>query len=64
LTGTPVDPRIVDSTGALELDPVPKRMLVVGGGIIGLELACVYAALGTSVSVVTRLRLCGSRHQR
>jgi dihydrolipoamide dehydrogenase len=35
LTGTPVDPRIVDSTGALELDPVPKRMLVVGGGIIG-----------------------------
>jgi dihydrolipoamide dehydrogenase len=52
LTGTPVDPRIVDSTGALELDPVPKRMLVVGGGIIGLELACVYAALGTSVSVV------------
>ena len=52
LTGTPDDPRIVDSTGALELDPVPKRMLVVGGGIIGLELACVYSALGTKVSVV------------
>jgi dihydrolipoamide dehydrogenase len=52
LTGTPDDPRIVDSTGALELDPLPKRMLVVGGGIIGLELACVYSALGASVSVV------------
>ena len=52
LTGTPDDPRIVDSTGALELDPIPKRLLVVGGGIIGLELACVYSALGTKVSVV------------
>ena len=52
LTGTPNDPRIVDSTGALELDPLPKRMLVVGGGIIGLEMACVYSALGTAVSVV------------
>ncbi len=52
LTGTPSDPRIVDSTGALELDPLPKRMLVVGGGIIGLEMACVYSALGTAVSVV------------
>jgi dihydrolipoamide dehydrogenase len=52
LPNTPDDPRIVDSTGALELDPLPKRMLVVGGGIIGLEMACVYAALGTSVSVV------------
>ncbi|MBT8077629.1 MAG: dihydrolipoyl dehydrogenase [Gammaproteobacteria bacterium] len=52
LPGTPDDPRIVDSTGALELDPVPKRMLVVGGGIIGLEMACVYCALGTQVSVV------------
>lgn len=52
LPGTPDDPRIVDSTGALELDPVPKRMLVVGGGIIGLELACVYNALGAMVSVV------------
>jgi dihydrolipoamide dehydrogenase len=52
LPGLPEDPRIVDSTGALELDPLPKRMLVVGGGIIGLEMACVYSALGTQVSVV------------
>ena len=52
LPGLPDDPRIVDSTGALELDPIPARMLVVGGGIIGLEMACVYAALGTRVSVV------------
>ena len=52
LPGLPDDPRIVDSTGALELDPVPQRMLVVGGGIIGLEMACVYSALGTQVSVV------------
>ena len=52
LPGTPEDPRIMDSTAALELDPLPKRMLVVGGGIIGLELACVYSALGTSVSVI------------
>ncbi|HEX7061995.1 MAG TPA: dihydrolipoyl dehydrogenase [Woeseiaceae bacterium] len=52
LPGTPDDPRIVDSTGALELDPLPKRLLVIGGGIIGLEMACVYNALGTKVSVV------------
>ncbi|MCH8159050.1 MAG: dihydrolipoyl dehydrogenase [Proteobacteria bacterium] len=52
LPGLPDDPRIVDSTGALELAPLPKRMLVVGGGIIGLEMACVYSALGTDVSVV------------
>jgi dihydrolipoamide dehydrogenase len=52
LPGLPKDPRIVDSTGALELDPIPKKMLVVGGGIIGLEMACVYSALGTRVSVV------------
>lgn len=52
LPGLPDDPRIVDSTGALELVPLPKRMLVVGGGIIGLEMACVYAALGADVSVV------------
>lgn len=48
----PVDPRIVDSTGALELKDVPKRMLVVGGGIIGLEMATVYATLGTQIDVV------------
>jgi len=52
LPGLPEDPRIIDSTGALELAPLPKRLLVVGGGIIGLEMACVYSALGTDVSVV------------
>lgn len=52
LPDLPDDPRIVDSTGALELHPLPRRLLVVGGGIIGLEMACVYAALGTAVSVV------------
>jgi dihydrolipoamide dehydrogenase len=51
LPGLPDDPRIIDSTGALELD-LPGRMLVVGGGIIGLEMATVYAALGVKVSVV------------
>jgi dihydrolipoamide dehydrogenase len=51
LPGLPDDPRIIDSTGALELD-LPTRMLVVGGGIIGLEMATVYAALGVKVSVV------------
>jgi dihydrolipoamide dehydrogenase len=55
LPGLPDDPRIIDSTGALEIDPLPKRMLVVGGGIIGLEMACVYSALGTDVSVVELL---------
>ncbi|MDH3777403.1 MAG: FAD-dependent oxidoreductase, partial [Gammaproteobacteria bacterium] len=52
LPNLPDDPRIIDSTGALELVPIPKRLLVVGGGIIGLEMACVYSALGTDVSVV------------
>jgi len=51
LPGMPEDPRIVDSTGALELKDLPRRMLVIGGGIIGLEMACVYDALGTRVSV-------------
>ena len=46
------DPRVVDSTGALELRQIPKKMLVIGGGIIGLEMACVYDALGTQVTVV------------
>jgi dihydrolipoamide dehydrogenase len=46
------DPRLVDSTGALELRDIPGRMLVIGGGIIGLEMACVYDALGSKVSVV------------
>jgi dihydrolipoamide dehydrogenase len=52
LPGTPSDPRIIDSTGALELDELPQRMLVIGGGIIGLEMATVYDALGVKVSVV------------
>ena len=51
----PDDPRIVDSTGALELASVPKRMLVVGGGIIGLEMATVYSSLGTRIDVVEML---------
>ncbi len=51
----PDDPRIVDSTGALELNGIPKRMLVIGGGIIGLEMATVYHALGTKITVVEML---------
>ncbi|MES2770785.1 MAG: dihydrolipoyl dehydrogenase [Pseudomonadota bacterium] len=46
------DPRIVDSTGALELRQIPKKMLVIGGGIIGLEMATVYSALGARITVV------------
>jgi dihydrolipoamide dehydrogenase len=46
------DERIMDSTGALELKDVPKKLLVVGGGIIGLEMATVYSALGSEVTVV------------
>ncbi len=49
------DPRVMDSTGALELAEVPKRLLVVGGGYIGLELGTVYAALGSAVTVVEKL---------
>ena len=48
----PEDARIMDSTGALKLDDIPKRLLVIGGGIIGLEMGTVYDALGTKVSVV------------
>ncbi len=46
------DPRVIDSTGALELADIPKRLLILGGGIIGLEMACVYDALGSKVTVV------------
>ena len=46
------DPRVIDSTGALELQDVPGRLLVLGGGIIGLEMATVYDALGSSVTIV------------
>ena len=52
IPGLPDDPRIMDSTGALELQELPERMLVIGGGIIGLEMACVYDALGVKVTVV------------
>ena len=48
----PEDPRIVDSTGALELRSIPKRMLVIGGGIIGLEMGTVYSTLGSRLDVV------------
>ena len=46
------DPRVIDSTGALELDGIPKKLLVLGGGIIGFEMATVYDALGSDVTVV------------
>ncbi|HKX55545.1 MAG TPA: dihydrolipoyl dehydrogenase, partial [Xanthomonadales bacterium] len=46
------DPRLMDSTAALDLEEIPGRLLVIGGGIIGLEMACVYSALGSKVTVV------------
>ena len=52
LPGAPDDPRIWDSTDALALTTVPKRLLIVGGGIIGLEMAQVYSALGSAITVV------------
>jgi len=52
IPGLVEDPRIMDSTGALDLKDLPKNLLVVGGGIIGLEMATVYEALGVEVSVV------------
>ena len=48
----PKDPRIWDSTGALELRAIPKRLLILGGGIIGLEMATVYEALGAKITVI------------
>ncbi|MGI9290184.1 MAG: dihydrolipoyl dehydrogenase [Gammaproteobacteria bacterium] len=56
IPGLPNDPRIIDSTGALELEDMPERMLVIGGGIIGLEMATVYEALGVKVSVVELMK--------
>ena len=56
LPGVPYeDPRVIDSTGALELQDIPKRLLVVGGGIIGLEMAMVYGALGSQLTIVEML---------
>jgi dihydrolipoamide dehydrogenase len=52
LSGLPDDPRVIDSSGALDLPLDCKRLLVIGGGIIGLEMACVYDALGVEVTVV------------
>jgi dihydrolipoamide dehydrogenase len=54
LPGQPDDPRIMDSTGALALEDIPARMLVIGGGIIGLEMGTVYDALGSRITVVER----------
>ncbi|GAB3630199.1 dihydrolipoyl dehydrogenase [Pandoraea terrae] len=51
----PEDERVVDSTGALQLKSIPRRMLVVGGGIIGLEMATVYSTLGARIDVVEML---------
>jgi dihydrolipoamide dehydrogenase len=55
IPGLPDDPRILDSTSALLLENIPKRMLVIGGGIIGLEMATVYDALGSKITVVEML---------
>ncbi len=55
IPGLPDDPRIIDSTDALLLDDIPERMLVIGGGIIGLEMATVYASLGTKITIVEML---------
>jgi len=51
----PKDPRVIDSTGALELEDTQCKMLVIGGGIIGLEMATVYEALGAEITIVERL---------
>ena len=55
IPGLPDDPRVMDSTAALALEQVPQRLLVIGGGIIGLEMASVYHALGSRVTVVELL---------
>ena len=55
IPGLPDDQRIIDSTGALSPSSIPDRLLVIGGGIIGLEMACVYDALGAKVTVVEML---------
>jgi dihydrolipoamide dehydrogenase len=55
IPGLPDDPRVIDSTDALSPSEIPKRLLVIGGGIIGMEMACVYDALGAKVTVVEML---------
>ena len=55
LPDIPADPRIWDSTAALELQTVPKRFLIIGGGIIGLEMAQIYSALGSEITIVEML---------
>ncbi|MGB3211329.1 MAG: dihydrolipoyl dehydrogenase [Desulforhopalus sp.] len=55
LPGIPEDPRIWDSTDALQLETVPKRFLIIGGGIIGLEMAQIYSALGSEITIVEML---------
>ena len=56
ISGVPYeDPRVIDSTGALELQDIPQHLLVVGGGIIGLEMASVYGALGSQLTIVEML---------
>ena len=55
IPGLPEDPRILDATSALLLEKVPERLLVIGGGIIGLEIATVYAALGSRITIVEML---------
>jgi dihydrolipoamide dehydrogenase len=55
IPGLPDDPRVIDSTGALSPASIPGRLLVIGGGIVGLEMACVYDALGSKVTVVEML---------
>jgi dihydrolipoamide dehydrogenase len=52
IPGLPEDERIMDSTRALELIDIPKSLLVIGGGIVGLELACIYQALGSHITIV------------
>ena len=52
IPNTPDHPNIIDSTGALEFKDIPQRMLIIGGGIIGLEMGTVYDALGTKITVV------------
>jgi dihydrolipoamide dehydrogenase len=49
------DPRLMDSTAALQIEEIPKRLLVIGGGIIGLEMAAIYAALGSEITIVELL---------